>query len=72
MPSSKCATKPALAVMLQSVLSKCCGSRMSEALYANESGSAMMRLNSIMHSPDKDAFEHHLAVGKAQSKWTES
>ena len=44
------------------------GSRMSEALYANESGSAMMRLNSIMHSPDKDAFEHHLAVGKAQSR----
>ena len=42
--------------------------RMSEALYANEGGSALMRLNSVMQSPDKAKFLNDIAVGKAQSE----
>ena len=30
--------------------------RMSEVLYANESGSALMKLNSVMQSPEKGKF----------------
>ena len=41
--------------------------RMSEALFANEGGSALMRLNSIMQSPDKAKFMNDIAVGKAMS-----
>jgi hypothetical protein len=41
--------------------------RMSEALYANQSGSAMMRLNSVMQSPEKGKFMNDIAVGKAMS-----
>ena len=39
--------------------------RMSEALYANESGAALMKVNSIMQSPEKGKFLHDIAVGKA-------
>ena len=41
--------------------------RMSEVLYANDSGTALMRLNSTMQSPDKDKFLNDLATGKAMS-----
>ena len=41
--------------------------RMSEALYANEGGSALMRLNSVMQSPDKAKFMNDIAVGKAMA-----
>ena len=41
--------------------------RMAEALYANDSGSAMMRLNSVMQSPEKGKFMNDIAVGKAMS-----
>ena len=41
--------------------------RMSEALYANQSGSAMMRMNSVMQSPDKAKFMNDIAVGKAMT-----
>jgi hypothetical protein len=41
--------------------------RMSEALYANQSGSALMRLNAVMQSPDKAKFMNDIAVGKAMS-----
>ena len=41
--------------------------RMSEALYANEGGTALMRLNSVMQSPDKSKFLNDIAVGKAQA-----
>ena len=41
--------------------------RLSEALYANQSGSAMMKLNSVMQSPDKNKFLNDIAVGKAVS-----
>lgn len=41
--------------------------RMSEALYANESGSALMRLNSVMQSPDKSKFINDIATGKAMA-----
>ena len=41
--------------------------RMAEALYANDSGSAMMRLNSVMQSPEKAKFMHGVGVGKAVS-----
>ena len=41
--------------------------RMSEVLYANDSGSALMRLNSTMQSPDKDKFLSDIATGKAMS-----
>ena len=38
--------------------------RMSEALYANESGAALMRLNSVMQSPEKGKFLNDIATGK--------
>ena len=41
--------------------------RMSEALYANQSGTALMKLNSVMQSPDKSKFLNDIAVGKAMS-----
>ena len=41
--------------------------RMSEALYANQSGSAMMRMNAVMQSPDKAKFLNDIAVGKAMA-----
>ncbi len=42
--------------------------RMSEALYANQSGSALMRLNAVMQSPDKSKFMNDIAVGKAMAQ----
>ena len=39
--------------------------RQSEALYANQSGTALMKLNSVMQSPEKAQFLHGVAVGKA-------
>jgi hypothetical protein len=39
--------------------------RMSEVLYANDSGTALMRLNSEMQSPDRDKFLNDIATGKA-------
>ena len=41
--------------------------RMSEALYANQSGSALMQLNSVMQSPEKGKFLNDIAVGKAMT-----
>jgi len=41
--------------------------RMSEALYANQSGSAMMQLNAVMQSPERGKFLNDIAVGKAMS-----
>ena len=41
--------------------------RMSEALYANQSGSALMKLNSVMQSPEKGKFLNDIAVGKAMA-----
>ena len=41
--------------------------RMSEALFANESGTALMRLNSVMQSPEKGKFMNDIAVGKAMA-----
>ena len=41
--------------------------RMSEALYANDSGSAMMRMNAVMQSPDKAKFLNDIAVSKAMA-----
>ena len=41
--------------------------RMSEALYANQSGTALMKLNSVMQSPDKSKFLNDIAVGKAMA-----
>ena len=41
--------------------------RMSEALYANQSGSALMRLNAVLQSPEKGKFMNDLAVGKAMT-----
>ena len=41
--------------------------RMAEVLYANDSGTALMRLNSTMQSPDRSKFLHNIAVGKAMS-----
>ena len=35
--------------------------RMSEVLYANESGSALMKLNSVMQSPEKGKFLQEIA-----------
>ncbi len=40
---------------------------MSEVLYANDSGTALMRLNSTMQSPDKDKFLNEIATGKAMA-----
>jgi len=42
--------------------------RMSEALYANQSGSALMRLNAVMQSPDRSKFLNDIAVGKAMAQ----
>ena len=42
--------------------------RMSEALYANQSGNALMRLNAVMQSPDKNKFLNDIAVGKAMAQ----
>ena len=41
--------------------------RMSEALYANQSGSALMKLNSIMQSPEKGKFMTDIATSKAMA-----
>ena len=41
--------------------------RMSEALYANQSGNAMMQLNAVMQSPEKGKFLNDIAVGKAMT-----
>ena len=41
--------------------------RMSEALYANDSGTALMRMNAVMQSPDKAKFMNDIAVGKAMT-----
>ena len=41
--------------------------RMSEALYANDSGTALMRMNAVMQSPDKAKFLNDIAVGKAMA-----
>lgn len=43
-------------------------SRMSEALYANQSGTALMRLNAVMQSPERGKFLNDIAVGKAMSQ----
>ena len=40
---------------------------MSEALYANDSGSALMRMNAVMQSPEKNKFMHDIAMGKAMT-----
>jgi len=42
--------------------------RMAEALEANQSGSALMRLNSVMQSPDKAKFLNDIATGKAMAQ----
>ena len=42
--------------------------RMSEALYANQSGSALMRLNAVMQGPDKAKFMNDIAVSKAMAQ----
>jgi len=42
--------------------------RASEALYANQSGSALMRLNAVMQSPDRDKFLNDIAIGKAMAQ----
>ena len=39
----------------------------AEALFANDAGSAMMRLNAKMQSPEKGKFMNDIAVGKAMS-----
>ena len=41
--------------------------RLSEALYANDSGTELMRLNSVMQSPERANFLHGAAVAKAMS-----
>ena len=41
--------------------------RMSEALFANESGSALMRLNAVMQGPDRNKFMNDIATGKAMA-----
>ena len=41
--------------------------RMSEALYANQSGTALMKMNAIMQSPEKAKFLNGVATGKAMS-----
>jgi hypothetical protein len=43
------------------------GQRMAEALYANQSGSALMRLNAVMQSPDKAKFLNDIATSKAMA-----
>ena len=39
--------------------------RMSEALYANQSGNALMKMNAVMQSPEANKFRHDIARGKA-------
>tara|TARA_B110000003_G_C16290004_1_gene394531 strand:- start:3 stop:479 length:477 start_codon:yes stop_codon:yes gene_type:complete len=41
--------------------------RMSEALYANQSGTALMQMNAVMQSPEKAKFLNGVATGKAMS-----
>ena len=41
--------------------------RMSEALYANQSGSALMKMNAIMQSPEANKFKYDIANGKAMA-----
>ena len=41
--------------------------RMSEALYANQSGTALMQMNAVMQSPEKAKFMNGIATGKAMS-----
>ena len=41
--------------------------RMSEALYANDSGTALMRMNAVMQSPEKAKFMNDIAMGKAMA-----
>ena len=41
--------------------------RMSEALYANQSGNSLMQLNAIMQSPEKAKFMNSIATGKAMA-----
>ncbi len=41
--------------------------RMSEALYANQSGTALMKMNAVMQSPEKAKFMNGIATGKAMS-----
>ena len=41
--------------------------RMSEALYANQSGSALMTMNAVMQSPEKAKFLNGVATGKAMA-----
>ncbi len=38
--------------------------RMSEALFANESGSALMRINAVMQSPERAKFENDIYTSK--------
>ena len=42
-------------------------SRMAEVLYANDSGTALMKLNSTMQSPERSKFLNDIAVGKAMT-----
>ena len=39
--------------------------RMSEALYANQSGARLMDFNAVIQSPEKYQFLHNIAAGKA-------
>ena len=41
--------------------------RMAEVLYANDSGTALMTLNSKMQSPERSKFLNDIAVGKAMT-----
>ena len=41
--------------------------RMSETLYANQSGSALMALNETMGGPDRAKFLNDIATGKAMA-----
>ena len=41
--------------------------RIAETLYANDAGSAMMKLNAISQSPDNAAFLNDVAVSKAMA-----
>ena len=39
--------------------------RMSEVLYANQSGNKLMELNSVLQSPERSAYLNQIATGKA-------
>ena len=41
--------------------------RMSEALFANDSGGSLMTLNAIMQSPEKGKFMNDIATSKAMA-----